>query len=768
MNLQEELNESQLKAVKYCDGPSLVIAGAGSGKTRVLTYKIAYLLEQGYKPRNILALTFTNKAAREMRTRIGRLVGEQQSSQLWMGTFHSIFARVLRIDGNLMGYLPNFTIYDESDSKSLLKRIIKEKGLDEKVYKPNSVMGRISEAKNKLILPERYAADRYALMRDEGAKMPEIHDIYTTYCNRCKIANAMDFDDLLLNTYYLFHNNPDICNYWAEKFDFVLVDEYQDTNYAQHQIVLQLTGKKQNVCVVGDDAQSIYSFRGANIDNILSFTKTYPNALTFKLERNYRSTKRIVAAANSLIKHNEYQIEKNVYSENQEGEALILKNAYSDREEAIIVCKDIQQLRRTKGYKYSDFAVLYRTNAQSRAFEEAMRKEMIPYRVYGGLSFYSRKEIKDVLAYFRLIANTADEEAFKRIINYPARGIGDTTIGKIITAANQYAVSLWDVAFNPQAYSLEVSSSVISKLKSFCQMIVGFTEASQSCDAYEVGRQIILSSGIKDDIYSGNDVEDVSRQENLEELLSSIQDFVATRREEGNATSIFEYLQEVSLITDLDSNKDADVPKVHLMTIHSAKGLEFPVVFIVGVEENIFPSPQSIYSLKALEEERRLFYVAITRAKHHCIITNAQNRWRFGKQEIDIPSRFLRDIDSRYISDGTKQYWNSENQGFRNLGTQKIWNSGTQGFRNLGTQKFRKLGNSETPESFRTVQTSQPHAQTPNSLQPGTIIEHERFGIGTVIRVEGQGENTKATVEFRNLGTKQLLLKFARFKIVKA
>ena len=760
MNLQEELNESQLKAVKYCNGPSLVIAGAGSGKTRVLTYKIAYLLEQGYNPRNILALTFTNKAAREMRTRIGSLVGEQQASQLWMGTFHSIFARVLRIDGNLMGYLPNFTIYDESDSKSLLKRIIKEKGLDEKVYKPNSVMGRISEAKNKLILPEQYASDRYVRTRDESAKMPELHNIYTTYCNRCKIANAMDFDDLLLNTYYLFYNNPDICRYWVEKFDFVLVDEYQDTNYAQHKIVVQLTEKKQNVCVVGDDAQSIYSFRGANIDNILGFTKTYPNALTFKLERNYRSTKRIVAASSSLIKHNEHQIEKNVYSENQEGETLILKNAYSDREEAVIVCKDIQQLRRTKGYCYSDFAVLYRTNAQSRAFEEAMRKEMIPYRVYGGLSFYSRKEIKDVLSYFRLIANTADEEAFKRIINYPARGIGDTTIGKIITAANQYAVSLWDVASNPQAYPLEVSSSVIGKLKAFCQMIVSFTESSRNNDAYEVARQIIINSGIKDDIYGSDDVEDVSRQENLEELLSSIQDFVATHREEGNATSLIDYLQEVSLITDLDSNKDADVPKVHLMTIHSAKGLEFPVVFIAGVEENIFPSPQSLYSLKALEEERRLFYVAITRAKNHCIITNAQNRWRFGKLETDVPSRFLRDIDPRYISDGTKQHWNSGTQRMRDLGTQRFMVPRIQGFRKLVSQGISDSREPEIPKPR--------NSETPNSLQPGTIIEHERFGIGTVIRVEGLGENTKATVEFRNLGTKQLLLKFARFRIVKA
>lgn len=747
MNLQDELNSSQLQAVKYCDGPSLVIAGAGSGKTRVLTYKIAYLLEQGYAPHNILALTFTNKAANEMRTRIGVLVGEALASQLWMGTFHSIFARVLRIDGNILGYTPNFTIYDEIDSKSLLKRIIKEKALDEKVYKPNAVMGRICEAKNKLILPEQYAADRYVRVRDEGVKMPEIHDIYTTYCNRCKAANAMDFDDLLLNTYYLFHNNPDICNYWAEKFDFVLVDEYQDTNYAQHRIVLQLTETKHKVCVVGDDAQSIYSFRGANIDNILQFTKIYPDAKTFKLERNYRSTKRIVAAANSLIKHNEYQIEKNVYSENQEGDALILKNAYSDREEATIVCNHIAQLRRAKGYKYSDFAVLYRTNAQSRVFEEVMRKEMIPYRIYGGLSFYSRKEIKDILAYFRLIANTSDEEAFKRIINYPARGIGDTTLSKIIAVANQNAVSLWEVACHPQDYSLAVSSSVLTRLADFCRMIIRFAEIAQDSDAYEVGKQIVYVSGIREEIYGSTDVEDVSRQENLEELLSSMQDFVVTRREEGTSTSLFDYLQEVSLITDLDSDKSIDVPKVHLMTIHSAKGLEFPVVFIVGVEENIFPSPQSLYSLRAIEEERRLFYVAITRAKHHCIITSAQNRWRFGKMEIDVPSRFLRDIDSRYLSTG-----------IHTKSSITIPHAPKAG--NFRPVHFREISREPVPTVNRGS------TNTAASLQPGTVIEHERFGIGKVIRVDGQGENTKATVEFHNLGTKQLLLKFARFKIV--
>ena len=735
MNIREELNESQWKAVEYCDGPSLVIAGAGSGKTRVLTYKIAYLLQQGMKPYHILALTFTNKAAREMRTRIGRLVGEEQASQLWMGTFHSIFARILRIESRNINYEPNFTIYDESDSKSLAKRIIKEMGLDDKMYKVGNVVARISEAKNKLISPETYENDRYARTRDDNAKMPALYEIYKNYCDRCRQANAMDFDDLLVNTYNLFHNNPEAQARWAGKFRFVLVDEYQDTNFAQHQIVLQLTHERQQVCVVGDDAQSIYSFRGANIDNILGFSKQYNNVQTFKLERNYRSTKRIVAAANALIKHNERQIHKEVYSENVDGEPIEIKNAYSDKEEAAIVCRRIHSLLRSEGGTFADFAVLYRTNSQSRPLEEEMRKDNIPYRIYGGTSFYQRKEIKDVMAYFRLVCNPNDEEAFKRIINYPARGIGDTTLNRIISRANETHVSLWDVICQEPTPKTEV----------FRNMIVRFTERLENDDAYSLGKDIIILSGIKDDIYSSAEADDITRQENLQEFVNSLQEFVESRREEGRGdqTNLMQFVQEVALLTDADSDHDKDMPRVSLMTIHSAKGLEFPTVFIVGVEENIFPSPMSLDSPRQLEEERRLFYVAITRAERHCIITSAQNRWRYGKIEYGTPSRFLREI---------KQPLPAPPRG----SDQPPLSSPKPRFK---LPQGRAVGN-QSPLLGRGK------GEVLRPLQPGMTIEHDRFGRGRVVKVEGEGEMAKATVEFRNLGTKQLLLKFAKFNIV--
>jgi DNA helicase-2/ATP-dependent DNA helicase PcrA len=550
----QDLNASQREAVEYCDGASLVIAGAGSGKTRVLTYKIAWLLEQGMAPWEILALTFTNKAAREMKERIGRLVGEERARYLQMGTFHSVFARILRAEAGYLGFNSNFTIYDQTDARSLVRTIIKEMGLDDKVYKPASVADRISMSKNHLILPQAYAESAWA-KDDVNQKRPQVANIYIRYAERCRQANAMDFDDLLVQTWVLLKNHEDVRQKYVEKFCFVLVDEYQDTNFAQQAIVFQLTKERQKVCVVGDDAQSIYSFRGANIDNILNFRNLYRDAKLFKLEQNYRSTQLIVQAANSLIKRNERQIPKNVFSNNEHGEKLQLKPAYSDKEEAIIVCQDIKRLRRQDHCNWSDFAILYRTNSQSRSFEEQMRKDNIPYRIYGGLSFYQRKEIKDVIAYFRLIANPNDEEAFKRIINYPARGIGDTTVGKIIQTAQTYGVSLWQVIKEPVLFPMDVSKGTMTKIQNFRELIEGWIGRVTTEDAYTLGHDIIMNSGISKDIYSGRNPEDISRQENLEEFLSGMQDFVESRREEDMADEIYlsDFLQEVALLTDLDS-----------------------------------------------------------------------------------------------------------------------------------------------------------------------------------------------------------------------
>ena len=804
LNLLEELNESQRAAVEYLDGPALVIAGAGSGKTRVLTYKIAYLLQQGLKPWNILALTFTNKAAREMKERIGRLVGNDTARYLNMGTFHSIFSHILRREAEKMGYNSNFTIYDEADSRSLLKTIIKEMKLDDKVYKPSTVHARISMAKNHLILPAEYARNGSLLQRDAEARMPALNQIYEAYCQRCRKANAMDFDDLLVCTFMLFSQNDDVRRQYAGRFQYVLVDEYQDTNSAQQRIVWQLTQEHQRVCVVGDDAQSIYGFRGANIDNILDFQQLYTGARLFKLEQNYRSTQRIVAAANSLINKNQRQIRKDVYSRKEEGEKIILKPAYSDKEEAIIVCNDIKRLRRQEHSDYSDFAILYRTNAQSRAFEEAMRKQNIPYRIYGGLSFYQRKEIKDVLAYFRLVANPDDEEALKRIINYPARGIGDTTVGKIAETAANHAVSLWSVICRPQDYALSVNKGTLNKLFAFSQLISQFMDRLNTEDAYQLGRRIISESGVSADIYSDSQPESISRQENLEELLSGMQDFVETQREEGNEnqTQLIHYLQDVALQTDLDSDEaDSETGRVTLMTIHSAKGLEFPTVFIVGLEENIFPSPLSTASARELEEERRLLYVAITRAERHCILTCARNRYRYGRMEFDTPSRFIRDIDPALLiveseaeaDDHSGRYFGSGSAGRLGRYAYNDESARFQNSRPVASQfradpkprvaahheeppvqplspSFRRLLNNATPAPKQTAghgsRPAQAHASLAGNLVEGSLIEHDRFGIGTVTRLEGTGENTKATVEFRNTGTKQLLLKFARFKII--
>ncbi len=765
-NLLEQLNEGQREAVVYCEGPQLVIAGAGSGKTRVLTYKIAYLLQQGMNPWNILALTFTNKAAREMKERIGRLVGEERARYLQMGTFHSVFARILRAEAETLGFQSNFTIYDQADSRSLVKSIIKEMQLDDKTYKPASVADRISMAKNHLLLPQAYAQSAWAT-DDARSKRPLVKDIYIRYHERCRQANAMDFDDLLVYTYVLFQNHEDIRQKYIERFQYVLVDEYQDTNYAQQSIVVLLTKGHGRVCVVGDDAQSIYSFRGANIDNILDFQKEYGGAKLSKLEQNYRSTQLIVQAANSLIRHNERQIPKDVFSENEHGEKLMLKPAYSDKEEAIIVCNDIRRIRRQDQCRYSDFAILYRTNSQSRSFEEQMRKDGIPYRIYGGLSFYQRKEIKDVIAYFRLVSNPNDEEALRRIINYPTRGIGDTTVAKIVEVANLHGVSLWTVISQPIVFGLSVSKATMSKLSAFQMLIAGWADRLTTEDAYELGHSIIMESGISKEIYSSNNPDDLSRQENLEEFLGGMQDFVASRQEEDQADHVYlpDFLQEVALLTDLDSDSgDAD-DKVSLMTIHAAKGLEFPTVFVVGLEENIFPSPMCINSMRELEEERRLLYVAITRAEKHCILTCAQNRWRYGRMEYDTPSRFIRDIEPSLLqvegsAPGIAAKSSPRPTSFN------VQRQTSQNPRPVATQFVADPKPRLVPVRH---EAPRPQSAIGNiGLQAGNVIEHQRFGVGTVIRVEGTGENTKATVEFKNAGTKQLLLKFAKYTIIKS
>ena len=855
MDLLNDLNESQRKAVEYIDGPSLVIAGAGSGKTRVLTYKIAYLLQQGVKPWSIMALTFTNKAAREMKERIGKLVGQELAQHLYMGTFHSIFSRILRAEAQHIGFTNNFTIYDESDSRSLIKTIVKELGLDEKVYKPASVHSRISMAKNNLMSAENYARDKELYQADQRAKMPRVGDIFITYVQRCQQANAMDFDDLLTLTFKLFQEHEDIRKKYADRFDFLLVDEYQDTNHAQMRIVMQLCKEKERVCAVGDDSQSIYSFRGANIDNILSFQSRFKEARLFKLEQNYRSTQSIVEAANSLIKHNSNQIPKNVYSKNDKGERLIYKPAYSDKEEALIVCREIKRIKRQDDCLYSDFAILYRTNAQSRSFEEEFRKQGIPYRIYGGLSFFQRKEIKDVIAYFRLVANPDDEEAFKRIINYPTRGIGNTTLAKIATCALDNHVSFWQVISSPEHYGLGVNKGTLAKLESFRLMISGFVEKSASMNAFDLGDTIVKESGISADIYkSGSrDPEDLARQENLEELLGGMQSFVEECREEGREQEAYltDYLQGVALLTDLDSKGDDDEPRVSLMTVHASKGLEFPTVFVVGLEENIFPSA-IVSTLRELEEERRLLYVAITRAEKHCVLTSAKNRFRYGKMEFGNPSRFIKEIDSAFIqedsemphddngfgssgygrggygnggyggrmpwdnhsissqfkpdrkdySDGEDDFRTNGRGGYRTSGRDDFRSSSRDDFRSSSRDDFRTSGRSGSGldsrfksvrglEAARRIMDSSSSSLGSSSsslgssssssgsafgsstssagsgrLVEGAKIEHQRFGVGTVLKLEGSGENAKATVQFVNSGTKQLLLKFAKFTII--
>lgn len=849
MDLLNDLNEAQRAAVEYIDGPSLVIAGAGSGKTRVLTYKIAYLLSQGMKPWSIMALTFTNKAAREMKERIGKLVGNDLAQHLYMGTFHSIFSRILRAEAEHIGFNNNFTIYDESDSRSLIKAIVKEMGLDDKKYKPAAVHAKISMAKNNLMSAAAYESDAAIFEQNKRAQMPEVGKIFVAYVQRCKQANAMDFDDLLTLTYQLFREHEDIRHKYAARFDYVLVDEYQDTNHVQMSIVMQLCQEKQRVCAVGDDSQSIYSFRGANIDNILNYQRQFQGTRLFKLEQNYRSTQTIVEAANSLIKHNRNQIPKDVFSENAKGEKILYKPAYSDKEEAAIVAKDVKRIRREDGCQYSDFAILYRTNAQSRSFEEEFRKQGIPYRIYGGLSFYQRKEIKDIIAYFRLVANPDDEEAIKRIINYPARGIGATTVLKIADCAHQNQVSFWEVIGAPERYELAVTKGTMNKLETFRLLISSFIERAQTTDVYELGDAIIKESGISQDIMSGKDADGLARQENLEEFLSGMSAFVEERREEGRFGELFlqDYLQDVALLTDADSDGDKDEPRVSLMTVHAAKGLEFPTVFVVGLEENIFPSPLSAASLRELEEERRLLYVAITRAEKHCILTNAKNRWRYGKMEFDNPSRFIDEIDGKLIDsqdeaggslfgsmsesrlgsrsgsmfgsradsmsdqpewaraqrprrpweDAEQPRYSSRYQNSKPVASQFVADpkpslfddepetSHTSGRSSLSEGNFKSVRALNAAKRYMETHSSHPASRSTGSsaasvsssaassagssscgLQEGMKIEHQRFGRGTVLKIEGTGENTKATVEFVHSGTKQLLLKYAKFTVV--
>ena len=835
MDLLNDLNEAQRAAVEYIDGPSLVIAGAGSGKTRVLTYKIAYLLSQGMKPWSIMALTFTNKAAREMKERIGKLVGNDLAQHLYMGTFHSIFSRILRAEAEHIGFNNNFTIYDESDSRSLIKAIVKEMGLDDKKYKPAAVHAKISMAKNNLMSAAAYESDAAIFEQNKRAQMPEVGKIFVAYVQRCKQANAMDFDDLLTLTYQLFREHEDIRHKYAARFDYVLVDEYQDTNHVQMSIVMQLCQEKQRVCAVGDDSQSIYSFRGANIDNILNYQRQFQGTRLFKLEQNYRSTQTIVEAANSLIKHNRNQIPKDVFSENAKGEKIQYKPAYSDKEEAAIVAKDVKRIRREDGCQYSDFAILYRTNAQSRSFEEEFRKQGIPYRIYGGLSFYQRKEIKDIIAYFRLVANPDDEEAIKRIINYPARGIGATTVMKIADCAHQNQVSFWEVIGAPERYGLAVTKGTMNKLETFRLLISSFIERAQTTDVYELGDAIIKESGISLDIMSGKQPDDRARQENLEEFLSGMSAFVEERREEGRFDELFlkDYLQDVALLTDADSDGDKDEPRVSLMTVHAAKGLEFPTVFVVGLEENIFPSPLSAASLRELEEERRLLYVAITRAEKHCILTNAKNRWRYGKMEFDNPSRFIDEIDGKLIDsqdeaggslfgsmsdqpewaraqrprrpweDAEQPRYSSRYQNSKPVASQFVADpkpslfddepetsrtsgrSSVSGRSSLSEGNFKSVRALNAAKRYMETHSSHPASRGTGSsaasvsssaassagssscgLQEGMKIEHQRFGRGTVLKIEGTGENTKATVEFVHSGTKQLLLKYAKFTVV--
>lgn len=755
-----QLNERQREAVLYTDGPSLVVAGAGSGKTRVLTYKIAYLLEMGLSPYSILALTFTNKAAREMKERVATITDIQTARHLWMGTFHSIFSRILRRESEHIGYPSNFTIYDTTDSKSLLKSIIKEMQLDDKVYRLGMVQSRISNAKNTLITSTGYAQSRELIENDSNARVPLLREIYQQYQNRCKQAGAMDFDDLLMQTYILFRDHPDVLDRYRNLFRYVLVDEYQDTNFAQHQIIQKLCEGHGHICVVGDDAQSIYSFRGANIDNILQFKNLYKGCQIFKLERNYRSTQNIVNAANSLIGKNIHQIPKTIYSEKEEGSKVSVSVAYSDYEEAYGLVSKIQEMRGRKDYSYADFAVLYRTNAQSRVLEEALRKRDIPYKIYGGLSFYQRKEVKDVIAYYRLIVNPHDEEALKRIINYPTRGIGDTTLTKIVNAATDHGVSLWTILCDPLGYALPVNAGTSKKLSEFRNLIEEMIELNKSLSAEDLAETVVKRSGIFADLIQDRSVEGISKQENLQELLRGITEFCAMRKEEEGMEQVkmADFLSEVSLLTDQDNDKEENADKVTLMTVHAAKGLEFTNVFVVGLEEDLFPSALSKDSPRAVEEERRLFYVAITRAEQNCLLSYAKSRYRNGKMDLCTPSRFLKDIDPRYLEQPTGDALFDPFASARERYRQRT--------------SFAPIRPSESHPSHLTKLKKTMESTIPtcteeygSGLYVGATVRHKTFGLGKIIALEGKDSDTKATILFKHFGQKKLLLKFAKLII---
>ncbi len=786
--LLSQLNDSQKAAVLYNDGPSLVVAGAGSGKTRVLTYKIAGLLKGGYDPERILALTFTNKAADEMKVRIDDLVYAGVSRRLWMGTFHSVFARILRQQAEKIGYKPNFSIYDTSDSKSLVKNIVKEMCLDEKKYTTKAVLSRISQLKNSLITPDVYSKRDDLQKNDAYAKIPRLSDIYSAYSARCYKASAMDFDDILLYINILFRDFPEVLEQYQDWFDFVLVDEYQDTNFAQHLVVKKLAARHHHVCVVGDDAQSIYSFRGANIENILKFKETYPECKVFKLERNYRSTQNIVKVANSLIEKNKRQLPKNVYSEQQEGDKVKVISSYSDIDEANLVVAQISRFSSTGKYGFKDMAVLYRTNSQSRVFEEALRKRSIPYVIHGGHSFYQRKEIKDVLAYFRLILNKDDEEAFRRVVNYPARGIGDTTMAKIADTALRQGISFWDVISDPLQYNLPVNAGTAAKLAKFRGLIDSLSEAVYSTDAYEFAKRVMIDVGIRQDLESDNSTESLSKLENLDELLNSIHEFCDSRREEQgvDVSTISDFLQKVSLMSDIDEDKENGNDNVTLMTIHSAKGLEFKNVFVVGLEEELFPSSMSLISEDGVEEERRLFYVAITRAEDHCVISFAKNRFRNGVTNMTLPSRFLKDIDADLLDmpsdllarpkatftpfdddyDGPSSFgggrygYSNSNYGFSKRTTDS---SSQRSSSYAAPRNLKRLPSTPQPAN---VSSSPEHvpASLPGGLEVGCWVEHEKFGRGTINQIETIGGDTKLTINFQNEGEKKILLKYARLK----
>ncbi len=758
----EQLNPAQQEAVVTTTGASLVIAGAGSGKTRVLTYRIAHLLTQGVPPNRILSLTFTNKAAKEMKERIASIAGGDIARNLWMGTFHSVFSRILRSEASKLGYPSSFTIYDTADSKSLLKSIIKQMQLNEKEYKVGAVLGRISSAKNDLVTPAAYARDQHRIAEDQASRKDLIHEIYSRYMRQCYKSGVMDFDDLLLNTNILFRDHPEVLQKYQNWFQYIMVDEYQDTNYSQYIIIKKLAEKHGNICVVGDDAQSIYSFRGAKIENILNFRNDYPGYKLFKLEQNYRSTQNIVNAANSIIAKNSKQIKKAVYSEKDTGNKIKIHNAYSDIEEGYIVINDIKQKRLKYDFEFQDFAILYRTNAQSRIFEEALRKGSMPYKIYGGLSFYQRKEVKDLLAYCRLTINPADQEALKRIINYPARGIGKTTLDKIETAAVSTGKSMWEVLISLQDTSKQFNSGTQRKLHSFVGLMNGFAAGASQQSAYDLVTEIATQSGMMKDLYHDRSPEAVARQENIQELLNGIQEFTNNRLEEGGETGLVNFLEEVSLLTDQDNESEDDINKVTLMTIHSSKGLEFKNVYVVGVEEGLFPSTMTLDSAEGVEEERRLFYVAITRAEDNATISFARTRYKYGESAFCRPSRFISEINEEFVEFSGGQAKIADKPGrFSSKPTEKRSFGSSQPEQKPG-YNFKKVNNQPSEPTTNVIKGG----GSTGNLKPGLIVEHIRFGKGKIISIDGQMPNAKATVDFENAGAKQLLLKFAKLKIL--